>query len=83
MSRMTGQVAFAAPHQGLFALQYEGGFAVLRLLEAEPIGLGDFVECDVDALGGQDFYNSSRGCTLDAKLLALALDEAEARRLLA
>ncbi len=83
MPRMTGQVAFAAPALGRFAVRFAEGFAVIELLEAEPIEVGDLIEGELDAMGGQDFFNTSKGCILDARILALALDEAGARRMLA
>ena len=83
MPRMTGQVVFAAPILGRFAVRFEEGFAVIELLEAEPIEVGDLIEGDLDPLGGQDFFNRSKACTLDAKLLAMAQDETSARRMLA
>lgn len=83
MTTQTGTVMFAAPHRGRFALKFDNGFAVLELIEAERLGVGDSVEYEADALGGRDFYNTSRGELLDVRLLGLALDEAATLRMLA
>ena len=75
---MRGKVVIINRLSGLFAVQLEDGdFAVLELLEGHTVEPNDFVQGNLDALGGEEVlnvtqqermsvYGQSGRCTLEA-----------------